>query len=38
MRTVIHNIGRLCGILPASVRRLEGERMSQVESLDDAWI
>ena len=38
MRTVIHNIGRLCGILPASVRRLEGKRMSQVESLDDAWI
>ena len=38
MRTVIHNIGRLCGILPASVRRLEGEGMSQVECIGNAWL
>ncbi len=38
MRTLVHNIGRLCGILPASVRRLEGEAMSRVESIEDAWL
>ena len=38
MRTVIHNIGRLCGILPASVRRLDGEGMSQVECIGNAWL
>ena len=38
MRTLIHNIGRLCGILPASVHRLEGEEMSRVESIEDAWL
>ena len=31
MKILIHNIGMLCGILPSSVRRLEGEGMSQVE-------
>ena len=30
MKTLIHNIGRLCGILPPSVRCLEGEAMSRV--------
>ncbi|MGM9737049.1 MAG: imidazolonepropionase [Candidatus Cryptobacteroides sp.] len=38
MRTLIHNIGRLCGILPPPVRRLEGEDMSRVESIEDAWL
>lgn len=38
MKTLIHNIGRLCGILPPSVRCLEGEAMSRVECLEDAWL
>lgn len=38
MKTLIHNIGRLCGILPPSVRCLEGEAMSRVEYLEDAWL
>ena len=38
MKTLIHNIGRLCGILPPSVRFLEGEAMSRVECLEDAWL
>ena len=38
MKILIHNIGMLCGILPASVRRLEGEGMSHVECIGDAWL
>ena len=38
MKILIHNIGMLCGILPSSVRRLEGEGMSQVECIGNAWL
>ena len=38
MKILIHNIGMLCGILPSSVRRLEGEKMSHVECIGDAWL
>lgn len=38
MRRLIHNIGMLCGILPSPVRRLEGDEMSRVECIRDAWL
>ena len=38
MKILIHNIGMLCGILPSSVRRLEGEGISQVECIGNAWL
>ena len=37
-RTVIYNIGTLAGILPADVRRLEGEEMNHVECIEDAYL
>ena len=37
-RVVIYNIGKLVGILPAEVRKLEGEAMGQVECIDDAYL
>ena len=38
MKTVIYNIGMLAGILPADVRKLEGEQMNHVECLHDAYL
>ncbi len=38
MKTIIHNIGTLAGILPADVRRLEGPQMNHVECIDDAYL
>ena len=38
MKTVIYNIGMLAGILPADVMKLEGEQMSHVECLHDAYL
>ena len=37
-RQVIYNIGTLAGILPADVRRLEGEEMNHVECIEDAYL
>ena len=36
MRILIRNIGRLCGILPAGIRRLEGRDMGSVAGIDKA--
>ena len=38
MKTVIHNIGTLAGILPADVRKLEGSQMNSVECIEDAYL
>ena len=38
MKTIIHNIGTLAGILPADVRKLEGEQMNHVECITDAYL
>ena len=38
MKTIIYNIGTLAGILPADVRKLEGEQMGHVECLHDAYL
>lgn len=38
MKTIIHNIGTLAGILPAGVRKLEGAQMGHVECLHDAYL
>lgn len=38
MRILIRKIGRLCGILPAGTRRLEGRDMNSVGSIDNAWL
>ena len=38
MKTIIHNIGTLAGILPAEVRRLEGAQMNQVECIENAYL
>ena len=38
MRILIRNIGRLCGILPAGIRRLEGRDMGCVAGIDNAWL
>lgn len=37
-RKIIYNIGKLVGILPADVRKLEGEAMGHVECIDDAYL
>ena len=37
-RTVIYNIGKLAGILPSGVMKLEGEAMGCVECIDDAYL
>ena len=38
MKTLIYNIGLLAGILPADVRKLEGEQMGHVGCLHDAYL
>ena len=38
MKTIIYNIGTLAGILPADVRKLDGEQMNHVECLHDAYL
>ena len=38
MRQIIYNIGTLAGILPAGVKKLEGEQMNHVECLHDAYL
>ena len=38
MKTIIYNIGTLAGILPAGVRKLEGEQMGHVECLRNAYL
>ena len=38
MRILIRNIGRLCGILPAGIRRLEGRDMGSVAGIDNTWL
>ena len=38
MRTLIKNIGEIFGILPENVLKKEGEEMSRVGSLKDAWM
>ena len=38
MRQIIYNIGTLAGILPAGVKRLDGEQMNHVECLHDAYL
>ena len=38
MKKIIYNIGTLAGILPADVRRLEGEAMNHVECIEDAYL
>ena len=38
MKTIIYNIGTLAGILPADVRKLEGEAMNHVECIENAYL
>lgn len=38
MRVIIYNIKELLGILPANVLKLEGEQMSNVESIKNAYL
>ena len=38
MKTIIHNIGTLAGILPADVRKLEGSQMNSVECIENAYL
>ena len=38
MKTVIYNIGRLAGVLPEGVMRLEGAQMNHVECIEDAYL
>ena len=38
MKTVIHNIGTLVGILPSDVIKLEGAQMNHVECIEDAYL
>ena len=38
MKTIIHNIGTLAGILPSDVRKLEGSAMNHVECINDAYL
>ena len=38
MKTVIHNIGTLAGILPEGTLRLEGEAMNNVGCIDNAYL
>ena len=37
-KTIIHNIGKLVGILPEGVRMLKGTEMNHVESIDNAYL
>ncbi len=38
MKTVIHNIGTLAGILPSDVIKLEGAQMNHVECIEGAYL
>ena len=38
MKTIIHNIGTLAGILPKDVRKLEGSQMNTVECIENAYL
>ena len=38
MKTIIHNIGTLAGILPTDVLRLEGAQMNYVECINNAYL
>ena len=38
MKTIIHNIGTLAGILPEGVLKLEGAQMNQVECIENAYL
>ena len=38
MKTVIHNIGTLAGILPEGIQKLEGAQMNQVECVENAYL
>ena len=38
MKTIIHNIGTLAGILPEGVLKLEGSQMNQVECIENAYL
>ena len=38
MKTVIHNIGTLAGILPSDVIKLEGAQMNHVKCIEDAYL
>ena len=38
MRTVIYNIGKLVGILPAGILKLEGAQMNHVECIENAYL
>ena len=38
MKTIIHNIGTLAGILPEGKLKLEGTEMNQVECIEDAFL
>ena len=38
MKTIIHNIGTLAGILPKDVRKLEGSQMDTVECIENAYL
>ena len=38
MKTIIHNIGTLAGILPEGTLKLEGAQMNQVECIENAYL
>lgn len=38
MRTLIHNIGLLAGILPPGKQRLDGPEMATMHTIGDAWL
>ena len=38
MKTLIHNIGLLAGILPAGKEKLKGEEMRSIQTLRHAWL
>ena len=38
MKTIIHNIGTLAGILPEGKLKLEGAEMNQVECIENAYL
>ena len=38
MKTIIHNIGTLAGILPEGVLKLEGTQMNEVQCIENAYL
>ena len=38
MKTLIHNIGILAGILPSGKEKLAGEEMRSIQTLYNAWL